>query len=113
MLSEASVRRVSDALYAHLQTITPERDPAGICERMSDALREEFYAVAEKWPKHSGNSRFPVPHPLGAREGWIAETDLWQGDYGNDRRGLLAWLLDQAPIVKAPPVQKFYGIPKL
>ena len=107
------MRKVSDALYAHLQTVTPERNPAGICDCMPNALREEFYAVAEKWPKHSGNNRFPVSHPLGAREGWIAETDPWRGDYGNDRLELLAWLLDQEPVAKAPPVKKFYGIPKL
>ena len=107
---------LSPALRSILERVDPDRCNSGICFGMSAELRGEFLEACKAWPKHSGNPEFPVPHPNeGPRSAYIGTPNLWEGQYGDNRRELLAWLLGKTPVVAEKPalVKKIFAIPKL
>lgn len=68
----------------------------------SDAAFEHIYLWMEDWPKRSKNYRFPVPSP----NDWTCPIKafyqafdghkMWDGEYGDNRKELLAYLLKRA-----------------
>ena len=82
----------------------------GICDIM--AVRVNSYKVsvypvlrlaAEGWPKHSGDSVYPVPGVGGctADAAFRYALDKWTGEYGDLRRELLDWIVDHLMTVDA------------
>ena len=65
--------------------------------------------IFRKWPKYSGNSWYPVPHPCQNEYAdeddirYLAEQafedeyadDMWTGEYGELRKELLAFCIEQ------------------
>lgn len=50
--------------------------------------------VALGWASHSGDARYPVPHPTApANYAYAGADDCWAGVYGNSRRELLDFLI--------------------
>lgn len=54
-------------------------------------------SVAGGWQRNSGELRYPVPHPsMTAEAGFYSCSDLWAvGDYGDSRRELLDYLIEE------------------
>lgn len=48
--------------------------------------------TSQNWPKHSGCYAMPVPTP--SLEGWVL-THKWEGEYGELRRELLQFLIEE------------------
>ena len=110
---------MSPELKAALEVIRKNRGPLeAICILLpGPSLKLEFLELIKAWPKHSGNDKFPIPHPSStARDAFIAADDMWAGTYGQNRLEAVNWLLgkttDVAPQKAAAPI-KVYGIPKL
>lgn len=56
----------------------------------------------QRWPEFSGNVGYPVPHPtLAASSAYMMGTyglndvSMWRGEYGESRRRLLNWMIDE------------------
>lgn len=70
----------------------------GICPQLGlefDMYGEKLIEpIAAYWPKYSGESRFPVPHPtMAAEDAYHDLNNLWLNtQYGNDRRELCIFL---------------------
>lgn len=60
----------------------------------ADKIKDLFLDLARKWPKYSGDKTFPVPYKC---EPSVAFTflPLWQGEYGDNRRELLKFVIQQ------------------
>lgn len=71
----------------------PERFHIGICCNLPVNLRGEVLAYAKTWPRYTGNRDYPVPHPHIDAETAYKARPLWQGEYGDNRRELLAFLI--------------------
>lgn len=56
---------------------------------------EVLYELFKKWPKATGNPAFPVPHPHLSPIAAFAEPHLWEGEYGNNRKELLVFMIEQ------------------
>lgn len=98
------------ALLSALDHILIEGAPDarfGLCYNLSRLVSEagegpehswsaEFVSeLAEGWPGHSGDDRYPVPHP--DRDPYTAyyTGDLWTGEYGERRIELTRWVRDR------------------
>ena len=90
---------------------TEAESSSGICDIMNKRVNSDTFNVypvlqlaAEGWPMHSGDSIFPVPGVGGCTaEGAFgdATVGLWIGEYGDLRRELLGWLVDNLLAVDA------------
>lgn len=73
----------------------------GICTQLGEAgdpRRRAFSALATAWPKHSGDSEYPVPAPDGVESpAYVYHTqgDMWVGKYGDLRMELLDFVINQ------------------
>lgn len=73
----------------------------GICGNLYPLGASTVKALAPDWPYYSGNPYFPVPNPsYGHGRRWVAESAYstvpkWTGAYGNYRRSLVQFMLDQ------------------
>lgn len=71
----------------------------GICKNLKDKkLTAKFIALANQWPKSSGNLPFPVPHPKypnNPLKAYFAAENLWdrRTAYGKLRWELLNWAI--------------------
>lgn len=70
------------------------------CEALDDIdwIESVLDAVFIKWPEYSGDVNFPVPAsngkgPLMAASAWLRH-DKWTGEYGESRRRLLQFLIE-------------------
>lgn len=52
--------------------------------------------LCAQWPEYSGTDSCPVPHPHIAKPGdaYDHTYDLWEGEYGENRKRLLQFLID-------------------
>ena len=63
---------------------------------ISDLYVQDIMKRALKWPSYSGNALFPVPHPKKTpNRGYMEESNVWKGEYGELRKELAAWLADE------------------
>ena len=77
-----------------VQQVGPENLCLGICNNLPRHLWDEFTALVLRWPKHSGNRNYPVPHPeLEPEEAYYGIANIWEGEYGDNRRELLEWAI--------------------
>ena len=91
----------------------------GICRYVQSSLASDrdgnrkvgaiLKPIFRTWPKYSGNSWYPVPHPLQPEDAdeddirYLAEQafedeyadDMWTGEYGELRKELLAFCIEQ------------------
>lgn len=81
----------------------------GICHNLrrvvdsSQRQSDELSDLMMKWPKFSGDAIFPVPAPLyidgvemtDPQDAYMFTTNQWKGDYGNLRKELCGWLVEQ------------------
>jgi len=66
----------------------------GICSNIPEWYGKDFEKLAKRWPKHSGSTRYPVPHPtMGPKEAFQETMNLWEGEYGDNRWELLRWAI--------------------
>ena len=103
-------------LVAALKSIDTSKGADGICRQVRSYLAPKGYydAVAmdasdimEKlmllWPESSGDPLYPVPNPRGLLKRSPYNTfrhhcdrdTLWAGKYGEKRKELVAWMLEQ------------------
>lgn len=80
--------------------IQPNKIGFGICYEVDCVAGEyldEVRALMTEWPRYSGNTFFPVPHPeYGAAFGYSDAKSEWEDDeYGDSRRELCLWLADE------------------
>ena len=64
----------------------------------AEVFDKALEAQIRKWPKYSGNSTYPVPCPKGGdpQLAWSSHyPNLWQGEYGDLRRELLDFLINE------------------
>lgn len=62
------------------------------------ALRYCFMGIACHWPRHSGRYFFPVPGPHSSDPEIAYQNGvfpLWEGEYGDSRRELLKFVIQQ------------------
>jgi hypothetical protein len=46
------------------------------------------------WPEYSGEPSYPVPHDtMEPEEAYLEISDIWEGEYGDSRKRLLAFLI--------------------
>ena len=63
-------------------------------------LVKELYEAVEHWPKHSGDSTYPVPHPIfDPEEAYESTFCMWKrgettDEYILNRRDLCLWFAD-------------------
>lgn len=73
----------------------------GICGQVtSTGITEKRWLekVMDKWPEHSGNREYPVPHPTGSPEvAYHLVCNKWDRNtaYGQARWRLLEWLIEE------------------
>ncbi len=82
-----------------LQAMLTRSSDMGICYKLelsgtSDCVRQEFLLTARQWPKYSGHALFPVPHPKRRPVDAFINCPKWEGEYGDNRRELVMFLLD-------------------
>ncbi len=70
----------------------------GICGNMIDLYwfgGLDF--IYKSWSFYSGNTMFPVPHPFipDPHEAFAETEDLWEGDYGLNRKLLCLYVADK------------------
>ncbi len=64
-------------------------------------VADQLQPLFERWPKYSGMGGYPVPSPVskfGAAEMYyyaLEESLMWTGEYGDLRRELLDFLLEE------------------
>lgn len=106
--------RIRKAMLAALKLIKHDESlinkKEGICGNLDDVLYEIFEyeawheaydhtgRLASKWPKHSGNRSYPVPHPeYGPEIAFDLTDDLWDRNtqYGRDRWELLEFMIEK------------------
>lgn len=69
----------------------------GIAAEVENSLNPLF----ERWPKFSGDSRYPVPSPKGCppkdefSRVAVSSDNFWEGEYGALRWELLEFCIDQ------------------
>ena len=90
---------------------TEAESSSGICDIMNKRVNSDTFNVypvlqlaAEGWPKHSGDSIFPVPGVVvgcPADAAFTYAIDMWTGEYGDLRRELLDWTVDHLMTVDA------------
>ena len=97
-------------LHEALQKVKPEGP--GICAQVDDHIyhlhytvkdevRHELYKLLGKWPEGTGSMAYPVPSPtfgLDRIDAYMVHSSsgtLWIGSYGESRKRLLAYLLEQ------------------
>lgn len=69
----------------------------GICGNVNKHIQASWLGYGDcltslfmSWPKYSGNSAYPVPHPDCESDcAYNATTMMWEGAYGDLRRELL------------------------
>lgn len=96
-----------DALQ-HLQLNGAVYETSGICwnthqvfEQEDTCLRfdeEKLKQVFVKWPKFSGDIEYPVPSSTDGctpREQYDFTDNVWEGDYGDLRKELLQFCIDE------------------
>ena len=64
-----------------------------VCESITILKLQELWV---HWPEYSGMSLYPVPHPkYDSHLGLLKTHNVWEGEYGNNRRKLCLWLADE------------------
>ena len=97
-------------LHEAHQKVKPEGP--GICAQVDDHIyhlhytvkdevRPELYKLFTLWPEGTGSRAYPVPSPtfgLDRVDAYMVHSysgTLWVGSYGESRKRLLAFLLEQ------------------
>ena len=96
------------------------RSNFGICFHVDELLDGNygylFLEVAFKgWMHHSGNHKYPVPHPTRVGEAWAERAYgtggnyMWKGSYGDLRKNLLQYTINkmETKIAQAKAKQGF------
>ena len=102
--------------HLHKALLKVEHTGPGICEQVSQALDHIGYEDRKRawvkltdlfteWPEGTGSPTYPVPSPdpgldpgldrVDAFTEHVGEGTLWVGPYGESRKRLLAFLLEQ------------------
>lgn len=73
------------------------RSHSGVCARLTASLTLRFLNAAQKWPGHSGEYYFPVPHPTKPPSTAYIESPLWDRstEYGRNRLELIDYVINQ------------------
>lgn len=111
-MSNPEFTKIHEALQLISDRVQAYKAPlGGICSAFSDIFDYEFHLDSDEpfdqlyhwfgdWPKRSGNASFPVPSPCGkpiaAFYRCFEDKTMWAGEYGDNRKELLAYLLKRA-----------------
>ncbi len=115
-LEATEMTQAQQLLIAALESIDASKGSDGICRQVRayiapkgyyDAVAMEAIEIMEKlmllWPEASDDKLYPVPNPRRLLESSPYRTfcyhcdrgTLWVGKYGEKRKELVAWMLEQ------------------
>lgn len=89
--------QLADMLEQH----QPDDSPHGICTtvqiltKFTPQLESDVYDIISRWPEHSGNRDYPVPHPtMDPKLAYLKTDNLWEPTpYGDARRRLYHFVI--------------------
>lgn len=85
------------SIKEHLDTTGEYITPYGLNTYVTMVTVDQIIEMAEKWPAFSGNRIYPVPLYLQTPEMAYsnAKGTMWVGEYGDNRKALLKFLIAQ------------------
>jgi len=79
--------------------VKPKDPMLGVCNEFNDFVGHSkvtlmYPSMFLTWDNHSGDNTYPVPHPDGAKEGFLnTKKSLWKGQQGELRKDLCKHLV--------------------
>ena len=99
-LESIDTSKGSDGICRQVRSYITPKDPQGCYNAVATGIMGKLMLL---WPESSGDPLYPVPNPRGLPKRSPYNTfshhcdrdTLWVGKYGEKRKELAAWMLEQ------------------
>ena len=99
-LESIDTSKGSDGICRQVRSYITPKDPQGCYNAVAMGIMGKLMLL---WPESSGDPLYPVPNPRGLPKRSPYNTfshhcdrdTLWVGKYGEKRKELVAWMLEQ------------------